>query len=202
VQVRLNLAGAGGEADVRIGVADFLDRRADQAIEGFARQVALVVISPETIARSVVTIGLAGDTAGGVGLEAMVKDSVADLVGHLIGMAHRDGFAGKEITVRVHGKALMEKRMAKIVTPQLDGRNYREKASRRNGNDADGGEGGVGGRTKFISFSGSPRERERNEFQASLPSRPRISSSLELRRGIDLRAKVGRTGIHSVPLSR
>ena len=36
----------------------------------------------------------------------MIEDGVADLVGHLVGMAHRDGFAGEQISVRSHGSAL------------------------------------------------------------------------------------------------
>jgi len=51
-----HLAGVGREADVRISVADLLDDAANDAIHGGPAQSALVVISPETMARSVVTM--------------------------------------------------------------------------------------------------------------------------------------------------
>ena len=46
----------------------------------------------------------AGDPADRVGCEAVVEDGVADLVGHLVGVAHRDGFAGEQVTIRAHDK--------------------------------------------------------------------------------------------------
>ena len=53
---QIDLAGVGREADVRVGVADLADRVADDAVDGRAAdRSALVVISPATTARSVVT---------------------------------------------------------------------------------------------------------------------------------------------------
>src|SRR5207244_13250331 len=50
---------------------------------------------------------LASYPAGRIDGQAMVENGVADLVGHLVGMAHADGFAGEQISVRIHGKSLM-----------------------------------------------------------------------------------------------
>ena len=46
--------------------------------------------------------GFAGDAALVVGFEAVVENGVADLVGHLVGMAHRDGFTGEKVSVFAH----------------------------------------------------------------------------------------------------
>src|SRR5207247_590664 len=45
----------------------------------------------------------AGDAAGGVGGEAVVQDRVGDLVGHLVGVAHRHGFGREKVSIRAHG---------------------------------------------------------------------------------------------------
>ena len=57
-----------------------------------------MVISPATTARSVVTSVSQATRLVRVGAQAVIEDGVADLVGHLVGMAHGHGFAGEQIT--------------------------------------------------------------------------------------------------------
>jgi len=68
---------------------------------------ALVVISPATTTRSVVTSVSQATRLVGSAARQWVENGVADLVGHLVGMAHGDGFAGEQISVRIHGKILV-----------------------------------------------------------------------------------------------
>ena len=87
---------------VGIDVADLADGLADQVVDGVAGQVGL----GGDLAGDDGQVGgdqrFAGDPAGRVGLQAVIEDGVADLVGHLVGMAHRHGFAGKQVSVGVH----------------------------------------------------------------------------------------------------
>ena len=67
--------------------------------------MALVVISPARQTRPVVSRRLAGDAGVGVLRQDGIEDAVGDLVGHLVGMAHRDGFAGEQVAVVMrHGR--------------------------------------------------------------------------------------------------
>ena len=60
---------------------------------------ALVVISPETTARSVVTSVSQATRLIGSAAEAVIENGIADLVGHLVRMAHGDGFTGEQVAV-------------------------------------------------------------------------------------------------------
>src|SRR5207248_10505191 len=87
-------------------VADLADGVADEAVDGGAAEVG----GGGDLAGDDRQVGgdqrLAGDPAGGVGGQAVVEDGVADLVGHLVGVAHRHGFTGEQVSVRAHGKVL------------------------------------------------------------------------------------------------
>ena len=96
----IDLAGVGREADGRIDVADLADDVADEAVDDGAAEVGLGGDFAGHDDEVGGDEGFAGDAADGVGLEAVVEDGVADLVGHLVGMAHGNGFAGEEISVR------------------------------------------------------------------------------------------------------
>jgi hypothetical protein len=100
MEARIDLAGVGGEADLRI--------------DAISRQVA-----NDAFDREIREVGLAGDFAGDEdvvgGDEAFRRqrgwwsavrqwseNGVADLVGDLVRVPHGNGFAGKEVTVRGH----------------------------------------------------------------------------------------------------
>ena len=59
-----------------------------------------MVISPATTARSVVTSVSQATRLVGSCVEAEVEDGVGDLVGHLVRVAHRHGFAGEQDSAR------------------------------------------------------------------------------------------------------
>ena len=99
----IDLAGVGGEADGRIDVADLADRVADEAIDHGSAEVGLGGDLAGHDGQVGGDQGFAGHPAERVGCQAVVEDGVADLVGHLVGMAHRHGFAGEQVSVRTHG---------------------------------------------------------------------------------------------------
>src|SRR5262249_49938892 len=85
VQVALDLAGVGGEADGGVHVADLADRVADQAVDGGAAEVGGGGDLAGDDGQVGGDEGFAGNPAEGVGGQAVVQDGVADLVGHLVG---------------------------------------------------------------------------------------------------------------------
>ena len=112
VQVAIHLARVGRKADRRIDVADVAHRVAHQAIHRGRRQLG----AGGDLARDHRQVRrhqrLAGNAAQRIGGQTEVQDSVANLVGHLIRMAHGDRLAREEIPVRAHGIYLMEKKGA------------------------------------------------------------------------------------------
>src|SRR5262249_41533330 len=102
VQLAEHLAGVGGEADARVHVADLADGVADDAVDRGPAEVGPggdLAGHPGEVGRGQ---GFAGPPARRVGRQAVVEDGVADLVGHLVGVAHRDGFAGEQVAVFAH----------------------------------------------------------------------------------------------------
>src|SRR5262249_8963217 len=102
VQVALDLAGVGGEADLGVGVADLAHGAADEVLDGGLTQVGLGGDLAGDDGEGGGGERLAGDAAGGVGGEAVVQDGVGNLVGHLVGMALRHGFGSEKVSVRAH----------------------------------------------------------------------------------------------------
>ena len=53
----------------------------------------------------------------------MIQNGIADLVGHLVGVAHGNGFAREKISVRVHGKVLVLGKAVALpsILPHLSG---------------------------------------------------------------------------------
>ena len=98
-----DLAGVGREADGRIDVADLADRIADEAVHDGPAEVGAGGDFAGDDGEVGGDEGFAGDAALVVGFEAVIEDGVADLVGHLVGMAHGDGFAGEQVSVFAHG---------------------------------------------------------------------------------------------------
>ncbi len=102
MEVAFHFARVGGEADCRIDVADLANRLADQAVDHLGGQV-----GPRgDFAGDHDEVGrdqrLAGDTALGIGRQAMVQNRIADLVCHLVRVAHGDRFTGEKIAFRGH----------------------------------------------------------------------------------------------------
>src|SRR5262249_35135708 len=106
-------AGIGREAQGRVHVADLADDVANHAVDaGWSK-----VRATGDFARHHDKVGghqrFTGHPALRVGLQAVVKDGVADLISHLVRMAHRDRFACKQVTARGHGKTLAARKTRK-----------------------------------------------------------------------------------------
>ena len=68
--------------------------------------MALVVISPATIAMPVVTSVSQATRLMGSWAKQGVENAVGNLVGQLVGMAHADRFAGEQNTCRMPRRSL------------------------------------------------------------------------------------------------
>ena len=93
-------AGRAVEAHLAGGVADLADDLADDArVIDQGRRGDL----PRQADQPGGQQGLAGDPGRGVLRQDGVEDAIGDLVGHLVGMAHRDGLTREQVTIVGHG---------------------------------------------------------------------------------------------------
>ena len=84
-------------------IADLADRVADQFVDGFTGERRLGCDFAGDHGEVGGDQGLAGDAAEGIVGKAEIEDRIGDLIGHLVRVPHRNGFAGEEVAVSGHG---------------------------------------------------------------------------------------------------
>src|ERR1700722_9649225 len=101
----IHLAGIGGKTDLLalLGVfrhvANLPDHLAHQLVNGFASERSLGRDFSGNDREIGSDQGFARHATEGIVRQAEVEDSIGDLIGHLVGMAHGYGFAGKQVSV-------------------------------------------------------------------------------------------------------